>query len=249
MYLKKLARKALNKAGFDIVRYRPIADPAVRRNKLLETYNVNTVLDVGANVGKFGIELRENGFDGKIISFEPLSSAYEELKEQTEKDHKWEAVNTALGDRNEISEINIAGNSLSSSIREMLPTHEKTAPEAQYVGKEKIEVRKLDSVFEEFCSVRDNILLKIDTQGFEKKVIDGARESLEAIDTVQLEMSLTPLYENETLFLEMIRYLNGKGYSLVHLEHVFSDRETGRLLQVDGMFHRFNNEVGSRSQT
>ncbi len=247
MYLKTLVRKALKKAGYDIVRYRPTSDPAVRRNKLLETYDVDTVIDVGANVGKFGIALREHGFDGKIISFEPLSSAFESLQKEAEKDQKWEAVNKALGDKNEKTEINIAGNSLSSSIREMLPTHEKSAPEAQYVGKEKIEVRKLDSVFEEFCSEKDNILLKIDTQGFEKKVIEGAQESLEAIDTVQLEMSLTPLYKNETLFLDMIRYLNRKGYSLVHLEHVFSDRETGRLLQVDGIFHRFNEQFGRRS--
>jgi FkbM family methyltransferase len=241
MHFKGLIRKFVQRAGYDIVGHRPLSDPARRRSKLLETYEIETVIDVGANVGNFGIELRTNGFDGKIISFEPLTTAFSELKEKAEYDDHWEVVNIALGDKNEKTVINIAENSLSSSIQDMLPLHKEAAPESKYIGKEKVEVKKLDSVFGEFCSTEENILLKIDTQGFEKKVLDGARESLEAIDTIQLEMSLTPLYKNETLFLNMIRYLNNKAYSLVDLEHVFFEKETGRLLQVDGIFHRYSN--------
>ena len=225
--------------GYDIVHYNPATDDELRKKKLLESYQINTVLDVGANVGRYGVELRSMGFEGDIISFEPLSEAFEELKRKSATDEHWKAVNFALGDKNETAEINIANNSLSSSIQEMLPSHLKSAPESEYIGKEEIEVKKLDTIFEEFCSKHDNILLKIDTQGFEKNVIEGAEDSLEAIDTVQLEMSLTPLYKNETLFTDMIKILNSRGYSLVHLEHVFSDIKTGRLLQVDGMFHRF----------
>jgi len=182
MYIKKIVRKIIRSAGYDIVRYQPEANPTIQSKKLIETFDVDTVIDVGANVGKFGVKLRKLGFQGKIISFEPLSSAFEELQEKAENDSNWEAVNVALGDKNESAEINVSGNSLSSSILDMLPMHEEAAPESHYIGKEKIKVKTLDSIFEDYCSTENNILLKIDTQGFEKKVIEGASESLDAID-------------------------------------------------------------------
>ena len=230
----------LRKRGYDIVHYHPTTDDDYKKIRLLKHYQIETVLDVGANVGKYGVELRSLGFEGEIISFEPLSEAFSKLKEKAEQDDHWNALNYALGSKDETAEINIASNSLSSSLRDMLPSHLNSAPESKDIGKETIKVKKLDSVFEEICPDQEHVLLKIDTQGFEKKVIDGAEASLETIDTVQLEMSLTPLYKGETLFVDMLNLLKDKGYSLVHLEHVFSDIKTGRLLQVDGMFHRFS---------
>ena len=79
-------------------------------------------------------------------------------------------------------------------------------------------------------------MIKIDTQGYEKNVIDGATESLNNIKIIQLEMSILPLYENEILFIEMINYLDKKGFQLFSLENGFSDLTTGQLLQVDGIF-------------
>jgi hypothetical protein len=62
-------------------------------------------------------------------------------------------------------------------------------------------------------------MIKIDTQGYEKNVIDGATESLNNIKIIQLEMSILPLYENEILFIEMINYLDKKGFQLFSLEN------------------------------
>ncbi len=83
------------------------------------------------------------------------------------------------------------------------------------------------------------MFMKIDVQGFESSVIKGAEKSLQHIDTLQLEMSLIPLYKNEMLFDDMLALLTGKGYQMVSIEPGFADADTGRLLQVDGTFHRF----------
>jgi len=80
------------------------------------------------------------------------------------------------------------------------------------------------------------VMMKIDTQGYEKNVIDGALTSLNRIKIIQLEMSIVPLYENETLFVEMIQYLDNNGFILYSLENGFSNPTTGQLLQVDGIF-------------
>jgi hypothetical protein len=81
--------------------------------------------------------------------------------------------------------------------------------------------------------------MKIDTQGFESKVLKGAENSLMQIDTVQMEMSLVPLYEGELLFNEMSILMSEKGYVLVAIETGFSDQDSGQVLQIDGIFHRF----------
>lgn len=240
MSIKGEIRRVLWKLGYDVSRFEPTSHPMARRKKLLELYEIDLVLDVGANIGQYARQLRRAlGFSGRIVSFEPLSHEFNRLKSQADKDPKWDAINCALGSRDERVEINIAGNSLSSSIFEMLPSHVKSAPSSINVGKEMIEVRTLDTVFNDVAYPAESIYLKLDTQGFEGEVIKGARESLSRIDTIQLEMALVPLYQGETLFFDLHCLLSDNGYSLVSIEPGFSDMESARMLQVDGIYHRF----------
>lgn len=240
MSIKHKIRKALWRIGYDISRFNSTSHPLARRKALLDSYNIHLVLDVGANTGHFAEQMRNDiGYSGDIISFEPLSSEFELLKEKTGNDKKWKAINCAIGDVEEKSEINIAGNSYSSSILSMLESHEKSAPESKYVGQETIDVKTLDSIMEDLSINEASIYLKIDTQGFESKVIKGAEMSLNRIDTIQLEMSLSPLYKDELLFNELYNILCSKGYTLVALEPGFSDSNSGQMLQIDGIFHRF----------
>jgi FkbM family methyltransferase len=182
--------------------------------------------------------MRELGYRNKIISFEPLKSAFEELKNASFKDNNWIVNNYAIGNKDINGVINVAGNSYSSSILNMLPMHLNSAPKSKYIAQEEIEIKKLDSIFNSFCNKEDRVMIKIDTQGYEKNVIDGANETLSNIKIIQLEMSLVPLYENEMLFIDMINFLDKKGFRLFSLEDGdgFSDPTTGQLLQIDGIF-------------
>jgi len=237
--IKQQVRNFLKQRGLDIVFYP--SDSKSRMIKLLSNYNINIVFDVGANIGQYAIELRNLGYKSKIHSFEPLSIAFEKLKKNSGSDPMWTVHNYALGDKNYKSEINIAGNfnSTSSSLLDMLPYHEEVAPKSKYIGTEEIDVKSIDSIFDDFCNPDDNIYLKIDTQGYEKNVLDGAINSLKRISTIQLEMSIMPLYKDELLFNEMYEVLFKKGYRMVSLESGVPDATTGQLLQVDGIFHRF----------
>lgn len=87
--------------------------------------------------------------------------------------------------------------------------------------------------------MEDNVYLKIDTQGFESRVIKGAERSLLQISTIQLEMSLIPLYQDELLFSDLHSILSKKGYSMVSIEQGIVDKNSGQLLQVDAVYHRF----------
>jgi len=236
MIIIDLLNRVLNLIGAEIIRYPN--ENLYRRKKLFERYKINKVLDVGANVGNYGLNLKKSGFNGKIISFEPLSKTFIELEKKSHKYKDWNSINIALGDFNGNTEINIANNNDSSSILDMLPAHLESAPYSKYIGKEKIQVKTLDSIYEDLCIGEDVVYLKIDTQGFEKQVLDGAIKSLSKIKGLQVEMSLVPLYSDSITYIEMINFLKKNNFILHSIEPGFFDQASGKLLQFDGIFYK-----------
>lgn len=226
--------RLLKKNGFQVSRY-PKGD-LKRRIHLINYYKINKIFDVGANIGQYVTAAREFGFKGNIVSFEPLSEAFKLLKENSKKDKRWQINNFAIGDKNGNSIINISSNLSSSSIKDMLVSHESAAPNSKYIGTEEIIIKTLDSCYKDYIEEGDIIYLKIDTQGFEKNVLDGAAEFLEKVVLIQLEMSVNPLYDAELSMNETISYLKSNNFELVGLENGFQDPKTNHLLQVDGIF-------------
>ena len=201
-------------------------------------HKIGLVFDVGANIGQYSKYLRESGYNGRIVSFEPLTSAFGILSGIAKRDLKWETANIAIGNYDGKATINISSNSYSSSILEMLPSHLQSAPESKYIDTEEISIVKFDSILDEYWHGVENIYLKIDTQGYEKYVIDGAESSLKNIIGVQMEVSLIPLYKDELLLPDMLSFMYRKGYILMSIEPGFMDPTTGQLLQVDCIFFK-----------
>lgn len=234
--IKEAVKKLFNILGFHIEYYPKLVLKS--RIDLINTHNIKTIIDVGANKGQYAKEMRELGFKGDIISFEPLKEAYSILAQESNKDKKWYIHNFALGSSNEVLEINVASNLASSSILEMEKSHIEALPYIKYVSKEKINLRQLDNVWNDLIAEHPKeYYLKIDTQGFENEVLKGSENVLAHIKGIQLEMSLTTLYSNEWLFDEMYDYLKKKGYQLSGLEPQFYDTN-GKLLQMDGIFYK-----------
>lgn len=205
----------------------------------LRKFHIDLVLDVGANKGQFASEIRQCGYTGRIVSFEPLSQAHTELQKSNEGDSLWDIYPCcALGDYIGEVEINIAGNSESSSILPMLESHRSAAPESAYQGKEIVPIKTLDAVAGPYLKDARSAFLKIDTQGFEWRVLDGARDTLPHIKGILVELSLVPLYEGQHLWREIIDRLEAEGFTLWAFWPVFSDHVSGRTLQVDGVFYR-----------
>lgn len=207
--------------------------------RLLATYEINAVLDVGANTGQYAQQLRRLGYRGRILSFEPLSSAFAELRRNHARvPDKWEIANAGLGERAGRAVLNIAANSYSSSILPMLPAHSVNAPDSSFIDKEEVAIDTVDSIIETRVRPTERLFLKSDTQGYEANVLAGAAKHLDRILGLQLEMSLIPLYEGELLLVEMISYLAERGFTLMSLEPGFASPTTGQLLQTDGLFFR-----------
>ncbi len=205
----------------------------------LHRFGIDLVLDVGANRGQFASEIRRGGYSGNIVSFEPLSEAHGDLLQASHGDTNWEVYSRcALGNQTGEVEINVAGNSLSSSILPMLESHRSAAPESAYKGKETAPIKTLDTIAGPYLKNSRVPFLKIDTQGFEWQVLDGASATLPKIRGLLLELSLVPLYEGQHLWLESIKRLEAAGFVLWGFKPVFHDPHDGRTLQVDGIFFR-----------
>lgn len=206
--------------------------------ELMALQGVDMVLDVGAAVGNYGKWIREVGYEGRICSFEPLSAAFKQLQRNTAADPLWECRKLALGPEAGTAEINVAGNSDSSSLLPMEERHEQAAPSSVYIGAERVEVATLDGVWEEVVGDARKPFLKLDVQGYELETLRGAVESVPKLHGVQAELSLVPLYEGGPLWLEVIEFLRDRGFHVAGLEAGYADPVTGEMLQADGIFIR-----------
>ncbi len=232
MGLRKSIRKRLGFLGIDNA-------PIKHHPSALAYFNCDLLLDVGANIGQYALETRRQGYSGKIVSFEPLSSAHSTLKHNARADDRWLVhERCAVGEKPGKMEINISQNSYSSSMLPMLPSHSDAAPQSLYVGNELTEVITLDSVFSHYRSEKEKVFLKIDTQGYEKQVLDGTSKCMQYIDVVQLELSLVPLYDTQELYEYFFSRFKNMGFELWSLFPEFINPDTGQLLQFDAIFVR-----------
>jgi FkbM family methyltransferase len=201
-------------------------------------FATDVILDVGANVGQFGQALRRGGYHGHIISFEPLSSAHTTLLATAASDPLWDvAERCAVGATDGWAEINISGNSYSSSLLPMLNLHREAAPPSAYQGTEPCRVITLDSYIERTFSDPTTVFgLKIDTQGYEGQVLAGLRRNHDRVKVVVCEMSVVPLYADGPSMSELCRLLAELNYHCVALGPEFEDPRSGELLQTNGVF-------------
>lgn len=235
--MKKAIQALLAKFGYSLYRRDVRFHPELCATRLANQLEIKTILDVGANVGQYGMALREWGFAGKILSFEPLSEAHRTLCLNASNDPEWQvAPRCAVGAATSRATINISANGVSSSLLAMLDTHSKIAPESAYVRQEETDVRSLDDLIAELDPDGGDYYLKIDTQGYERSVLDGASNVIGKCLAVQLEMSLLPLYRDGMLFDEALKFMRDHDFQLHAIYPGFSDRESGQTLQADGIF-------------
>jgi FkbM family methyltransferase len=206
---------------------------------ILKHQRITLVLDVGANVGQYASYLRQSGYEGRIVSFEPLAEAWEDLRQAAVGDPAWEIPpRMAIGDVDGKVTLFRSAESDMSSILPLEAYFLATSPDSEIVGREVAPVARLDTIFGDHVHPADRVFVKIDTQGYERQVLVGCKDILDSIAGFQVEMSLIPLYAGEALFDELLSMLHELGFSLFQVIPGYYSRHLHRQLQVDGVFFR-----------
>jgi FkbM family methyltransferase len=240
MTVKASVQRLVRRLGWEV---RPIASSNIEQQvvkDVLKLTGVKIVLDVGANTGQWGDLVFETGFDGKLISFEPIPNVHTTLVAHAKRrGASWEvAPCAALGSERGYVEFNISANTLSSSVLPMRREHWEAAPQSAYVAKQTVAVERLDELASRLLPPEGDLMIKIDAQGYEMHVLKGAGGLLPRVVAMQLELSLIALYEGAPTFLEVVSYMQSIGFEIFNIVPVFKDHRTGRVLQVDGYFVR-----------
>lgn len=205
-----------------------------------ERHGIDLMLDVGANAGQFVRTLRIAGYDGRVVSFEPLPTAHAELRRHAQADPKWTvAERMAIGEATREIEINVAQNLFSSSLLPMTERHLQGAPHSGYVGKATAPMMTLDHYWATAMpDEKGPVGLKIDAQGYEGFILDGLIKYLPRVGLIFAEMSLVPLYTGAPSFIELYTRICRAGFRCASIRDAFTDPRTAEMLAVDGLFVR-----------
>ena len=205
---------------------------------MLNRYGVDTVLDVGANNGQYARRLIRGGFQGRIVSFEPLPIALTKLRLNSSGFDRWQVAGFALGAETTTATMNVASDTQSSSLLPMTERLQQAGNDLDCVETITINVKRLDDILSSYCEPQDKVFLKLDVQGLEHQVISGAKHCMHQIIGLQMEVSTRPLYENAPLWDESFKLAESMGFVPTSIESGFSDHTTGVMLQADCTFVR-----------
>ena len=203
--------------------------------------NINTVLDIGANVGDFAYLIHNLMPKAVLYSFEPLDESYEKLRIRMEKVIKFEAFNVALADFNGELTFHRNQHLPSSSPLPMADLHIQNYPNTTKNTVTKVRAVKLDDIVENL-RILDNLLIKIDVQGFEDKVIAGGKNTIKRAKILIIETSFQPLYIGQPLFEDIYNFLEKDFRYMGALGSIRSSQIDGSPLFQDSIFvKKFSN--------
>lgn len=195
-----------------------------------------TIFDVGANRGQFGLAAAQVYPQAEIHCYEPLPQPYKELVKAFRSNPRVHCHPLALANRKGKDRIRVASQDQSSSLLPMHDNHRRAYPHIQ--EGESIEI-SLNTLEDEIQRIRPvgPVLLKIDTQGYEWPVIQGAGAAISKVQWLLLETSTRPMYEGEVLFQELCQRLGGLGFRFLFPAEIHRNL-AGAPDQFDAVFAR-----------
>ena len=210
---------------------------------VLRRLDVNVVLDVGANRGQFGRNLRILGYTGRIVSYEPVSANLDKLREAAEGDQDWLVEPMALGDVDSTTDIHVsAGAGALSSLLDSNEFGRKrfTNMRDEVAARETIQVRRLDAVCGRAVAGIDHprLFLKLDTQGYDLQALAGAGDRLRDVVAMQSEVSCIPIYEGMPHLTQQIATYEEAGFASAGMFPVSWDHETLAVIEFDVLMVR-----------
>lgn len=234
--LKRQINRALSRFGVVLKEYRKLPEVNLLG---LSALPIQTILDVGANEGQFGCWIRQRFPNAQIISFEPVPHAFSKLKSVAKKHSKWTAHNLALGEVDGSADLRVhLDHTSSSSFLETTEEELAKSPEIRAQETVTVAVSRLDTWWMQNIGLfAPGLLIKLDVQGFELKVMNGGSAVFAQADAAIVEIIVKALYEGQAGFDEIVDKMRGFGMVFQGvIEHGFDP--SGRVVSFDAIFMR-----------
>lgn len=217
-----------------------IADLYIRLDaKWFYQLEIDTLLDIGGNVGLFSKTIRKLLPKAQIYSFEPLPNCYQEMNKNMGKDNKYQGFNCGLGEKNEDLVIEQSDYAPSSSFLQMGDKHKEHFPHTSVSTQLTVPVNRLDDLVKDL-DLGSNLMIKVDVQGFEDKVLNGGLETFSKAKLLIMELSYEELYKKQPLFNDIYLPLIELGFQFHGTMAQMPDPKTGKLLDADCIFIKAN---------
>lgn len=220
----------LDKALFHYMTAEHVAD-------ILRRYGVNCVFDVGAHKGQYASMLRQAGYQGHIVSFEPVPQAYEALRSRAAKDPKWTVYNHALGKENGTTTLNVVYGSMSSVLP---PSSYGTQRYKRFKNstEHEVEIRRLDEILDSLlpdlpAGTEPRPYLKLDTQGYDLEVFAGLGDRVHEFVGMQSEVACLQIYSDMPRLTQAIETYEAQGFEISGMFPVTWEDQTRRVLEFD----------------
>jgi FkbM family methyltransferase len=240
--MRNKIRLFLQKFGYDIVKYhQQFTRGKIDKESLqiefkwLQQYQFKSIIDVGANEGQFSDKIRKLFPNANIFAFEPLDTVYEKLKKNFCNDNKFEAFNLGLGEEQDQLEFDENEYSPSSSFLKLSSSLASAFTFAVKTKKVIVNVDRMDSIFNT-RQLEFPLLIKIDVQGFEDKVISGGIKTISTASLIICELSFVELYKGQLLFDDIFEKFKSLGFRYAGSIEQLRSPETNQILQADGIF-------------
>jgi FkbM family methyltransferase len=180
-------------------------------------FEVDCVFDVGANAGQYAALLREIGFRGPIISFEPIPELAEKLIQDARSDPHWHIEQVALDDQVKQVSFNVMASTFFSSLRDPIENLDGTFSDLNVIERSvDMTTNVLEHYFDKYEArlAFSRPFLKMDTQGNDLAVARGAGDKLKKFVGIQSELAVKPLYKDQPDFREVLSFYNDHGFAL-----------------------------------
>lgn len=234
--LKSVVRSILNKMGYDIVQYKNSPQKTLLG---LAKRPIKVVIDVGANEGQFAKFIAARFPASQLYCFEPLPNAYQKIKAWAESNPpgRINVFNMAIGDSEGVLDMFYhAEHSASSSLLQTTDLTGTLYPLTKEQQCIKVRLSTLDdALVHVFDDLLPEILIKLDVQGYEDRVIRGGGKIFGKAKAVILEVNLDLLYQQQATFNELIMMLDDLGYSYAgNFDQAYGD--DGHVVFCDAVF-------------
>jgi FkbM family methyltransferase len=234
--LNSLALYLENPQLFTLRQRRGLANTFLRLNQQeIKALNIKTVIDIGANIGQFASTINLVFPQAQIYSFEPIPECFEQLKHTMQDVKHFTAFNLGIGDDSGELHFELNDYSVSSSFLKMTNLHKQDFPHTKNDKSITVKIERLDSIAENL-SLDEPIFIKIDTQGYEDRVLLGGEKTIKRASAVIIETSFVELYEGQPLFSDIYSKLVSWGFSYSGALDQLNSPTTGKCLQEDSLF-------------